>query len=117
MQFMLMFCADEDAWTALPEEERTAAIGRIGAWFGEHARAGKIVEGRRLAGRSAARTVHLGSAGRSRKPRFTDGPFVESKEVIGSYAIVEVEDLEGALAVAQSWPAGGAVEVRPVMEA
>jgi hypothetical protein len=56
MKCMLLFCADEDAWGALPEEERNAAIASIGAWFGEQAAAGRIIEGRRLAGKSSART-------------------------------------------------------------
>jgi hypothetical protein len=45
-----------------------------------------------------------------------DGPFVESKEVIGSYAVVDVPDMGDALEIAKSWPAGGLVEVRPVMD-
>jgi hypothetical protein len=116
MKFMLLFMADEDAWMALPAEERQAAVERIGAWFGEQVRAGRIVEGRRLHGKRAAKTVRLGPAGRSRKPLVVDGPFVEGKEAIGSYAIVEVREEAEALAVAGSWPGGGAVEVRPVME-
>lgn len=112
---MLLFIADEDEWMTMPPDARDEAIAGIGRWFTEHARAGRIVEGRRLQGKAAARTVRLGPAGRSRKPRVTDGPFVESKEAIGSYAIVETPRMEDALAVAQSWPAGGAVEVRPLM--
>ena len=61
-----MFYADEDAWMALPEDERNAAIGRIGRWFGEHAAAGRIVEGKRLAGgKRATTTVRLGRIQRS----------------------------------------------------
>jgi hypothetical protein len=113
---MLLFFADEDAWMALPEEERAAAIARIGDWYSEHARAGRIVEGWRLAGRGQASTVRLGRAGRSGKPFITDGPFAETKEALGSYAIIEAPDRETALAIAASWPGGGSVEVRPVME-
>lgn len=116
MKFMLLFVADEDAWMRLSEQERQAAVERIGAWYGEHARAGRIVEGRRLQGKRAAKTIRLGPAGRSGKPVVVDGPFLESKEAIGSYAIVEVRDEAEALEIAGSWPGGGAVEVRPVME-
>jgi hypothetical protein len=116
MRYMLLFFADEEAWMALPEEERTAAIGRIGAWYGEQAQAGRIIEGCRLHGKGAAITVRLGPAGRSQAPVVTDGPFVETKEAIGSYAIVEVASLDEAIAVAGSWPGGGAVEIRPVLE-
>jgi hypothetical protein len=101
---------------SMPEDERAAAIQRIGAWYGTQAGAGRIVEGRRLAGRDSARTVRLGQAGRSGTPAHTDGPFAETNEAIGSYAIVEAPTMEEAVAVAESWPGGGGVEVRPLME-
>jgi hypothetical protein len=116
MRYMLLFFADEAAWMSLPEEERAAAITQIGAWYGEHARAGHIIEGRRLNGRNSAKTVRLGPAGRSAKPLITDGPFAETKEALGSYAIIEAPDIEAALTIAATWPGGGAVEVRPLME-
>jgi hypothetical protein len=49
----------------------------------------------------------------------TDGPFVEAKEHLGGYCLVEAEDLDAALALAARIPAarmGGAVEVRPLVE-
>jgi hypothetical protein len=116
MKYMLLFVANEEEWMSLPEDERADAVGRIGGWFAGHAQAGRIVEGRRLQGKTSARTVRLGPAGRSQKPKVYDGPFVESKEAIGSYAIVEAPGLEEALEIAESWPAGGAVEVRPVQQ-
>ena len=48
------------------------------------------------------------------KVTVTDGPFIESKEVIGGYAEVEVADLDEALAMAKEWP--GTVEIRPVVD-
>ncbi|HEY7832010.1 MAG TPA: YciI family protein [Ktedonobacterales bacterium] len=116
MRYMLLFVAEEAAWEALPDEERADAVARIGAWFGRWAGAGKIVEGRRLQGKRTAKTVRLGPAGRSGRPLVVDGPFIESKEAIGSYAIVEVAGPDEAMAIAESWPAGGAVEVRPLQE-
>jgi hypothetical protein len=118
VRYLLMFYADEDAWMALAEDERNAAIGRIGRWFGEQTAAGRIVEGKRLAGgRRATTTVRLGRVQRSGDaPIVTDGPFVEAKESVGSYAVVEVTDRDEAIAVAKTWPAGGLVEVRPVDE-
>ncbi len=45
----------------------------------------------------------------------TDGPFVESKEVLGGYYLIEAADLDHALEIGKSCPAGlGGVEVRPV---
>jgi len=68
-----------------------------------------------LGGKATATSVRLGPAGRSGKLLVTDGPFIETKEAIGSYAIVAVPDRAAAIAVAESWPGGGAVEIRPVV--
>jgi hypothetical protein len=49
----------------------------------------------------------------------TDGPFVDSKDFLGGFIVVEAENLDGALAVAgelQELQGGGAIEVRPVLE-
>jgi hypothetical protein len=49
----------------------------------------------------------------------TDGPFVDSKDFLGGFIVVEADNLDGALAVAgelQELRAGGAIEIRPVRE-
>jgi hypothetical protein len=49
----------------------------------------------------------------------TDGPFVDAKEHLGGYLLVDASDLDGALEIAARIPAarmGGAIEVRPVVE-
>jgi hypothetical protein len=49
----------------------------------------------------------------------TDGPFVDSKDFLGGFIIVEAENLDGALAIAgelQELQATGAIEIRPVRE-
>ena len=47
----------------------------------------------------------------------TDGPFVETKEALGGYYLIEAADLDKAIAIAKLCPAGGGgVEVRPVMK-
>ena len=49
----------------------------------------------------------------------TDGPFVDAKEYLGGYFLVEADDLDAALEIAARIPAarmGGAVEVRPLVE-
>ena len=118
MRYLLMFYADEDAWIALPEGDRAAAIGRIGHWFGQQTGAGRIVDGKKLrGGKRATTTVRLGRIQRSGDlPIVTDGPFVEAKESVGSYAVIEAGDRDAAIAVAKTWPAGGLVEIRPLDE-
>jgi hypothetical protein len=116
MRYLLAFYADEKEWTALAAAERDAAIAEIGRWFGEQAAAGKIVGGHRLAPRAMTKTVRHGRVRKKDLPSVIDGPFLETKESVGSYAIVQVKDEAEAIAMAKSWPAGGAVEVRALTE-
>jgi hypothetical protein len=68
----------------------------------------KILGGNALQPTSTATTV--------RNDVVTDGPFIESKEALGGYYLIEANDLDQALAVAKLCPAsGGGVEVRPIM--
>ena len=46
----------------------------------------------------------------------TDGPFVEGKEMVAGYGILEVPDLDAAIRVASSWPAPDTLEIRPIVE-
>ena len=49
-----------------------------------------------------------------------DGPFSEAKEVVGGFSIIDVADLDAAIALARTWPSldlpGNAVEIRPMYE-
>ena len=113
-KYLLITYANAAEWMALPEGERNAAIAEIGQWFGEHARAGKIVEGHRLA--PGTKTVRHGRVRKMDLPMVSDGPFSEAKETVGSYCVVEVKDEAEALEIAKRWPAGGIVEVRPLAD-
>lgn len=67
-----------------------------------------IVAGNALQPTSTATTI--------RNDVVTDGPFIESKEALGGYYLIEASDLDQALAVAKLCPANeGGVEVRPIM--
>jgi hypothetical protein len=70
--------------------------------------------GERLAGSAAATTVRQRDGNRL----ITDGPYAETKEVLGGYYIVDCESLDEALEAAARCPAvalGGSVEVRPII--
>jgi hypothetical protein len=114
MKYMLMLIDDQEAFHAVPDERKAQVYQQIGEWWGRHASEGRIVGGEQLQPPSTATTVrHSRSGG---QPVTTDGPFIEAKESIGGYAIVEVPDLDAALEMARTWPAGGVVEVRPLVE-
>lgn len=114
MKYVLMFTSTPELDAAVPPERAQEVYGRIYQWFGEHA--DHIDDsGAELHPVSTATTVkHGGEA-----PVVADGPFSEAKEVIGGFSVIDVDDLDAAIAVAKSWPAlelpGVAVEVRPMV--
>ena len=74
-----------------------------------------VVGGNRLQPAETATTVRVEDG----ETLLTDGPFVDAKEHLGGYCLVEVDDLDAALEIAARIPAarmGGAVEVRPLVE-
>ena len=118
MKYVLMFAdtvENQDAFAKMPDATRGAAYEQVMKWFEEHGKAGRLVGGEELRGPSSSTTVRI----KNGKATVADGPFIEAKEVIGGFAIVEVKGLDEALAMAKSWPGGGdgrIVEVRPVVE-
>ena len=113
MKYMMLIAGSEDEEARGPAAERAAIYERIRVWFGEHSAAGRIIEGFELQPSSTATTVRVDGDGRA---TVTDGPFLEAKEMVAGYAILEVADLDEALALASSWPGSAALEIRPVVE-
>jgi hypothetical protein len=103
-KFMLIY--RNPAETAAPPspEEMQAVLGKWNAWFQRFG--GAILDG----------GDGLKPGGRVLMPGgiVTDGPYAESKEVIGGYSVVQAEDHEGALAIARECPfaARGVIEIR-----
>jgi hypothetical protein len=113
MKYVLMFCGrtpqEAARWEATSEEARAQRDARVGQWFAEYC--SKIGGAVQLQETHATTSVHFTTDGR---PLITDGPFLEGTEVIGGYAEIDVADLDEALQMAKTWPAGG-VEIRPVI--
>jgi hypothetical protein len=53
---------------------------------------------------------------RNRGASVTDGPFIEGKEMVGGYAVIDVPDLDAAIKLMSGWPAPDVMEIRPVVE-
>jgi hypothetical protein len=102
VKYMLFITADPNA--PLPAE-----IGDIEKWASSVE--GVRLDGDRLQGVSAATTVRSRNGG----PVVTDGPFAETKEQIAGYDVIDVADLDEAIAIAARHPvaAWGAIEIRP----
>ena len=97
------------AWLDATPEERQAEVAAVMDWFRRHGEAGRIVGGEELGWPRDARTVRVTGV--------TDGPFAETKELLGGFIVVEVPDEATALEMARTWPGlrypTDAVEVRP----
>lgn len=114
MKYMMLLASAPEAG---PEPGSPEEAAELGEWFAYDAMleaAGVLVEGEALMPAETATTVRV----RDGKPVVTDGPFAEAKEVIGGYYVLEVADLDAALAYAAKAPNAsyGSVEVRPVMD-
>jgi hypothetical protein len=75
---------------------------------------GRLIDTQALQSTTTASTVRV----RDGKLTVTDGPFAETKEVLGGFFIVEARDISEAIEIAAKWPSArfGSVEVRPLEE-
>ena len=112
MKYMLMFVNDEEWETRSSPEEIAKGYAEVVKWWNEHEKAGRIIGGEQLKSSKTATTVRRQNG----KIAVTDGPFIESKEGLGGYAIVDVPDLDAAIALAKTWPALETLEIRPIVE-
>jgi len=112
MKYMMLIASNEDAGSTKTEAESAEVYRRIFEWWDSNEKAGRIVGGHELEPSSTATTVRVDASGNA---TVTDGPFAEGKEMVGGYAILEVADLDEALALASSWPASDALEIRPIV--
>ena len=118
MKYVLLFASAVDADpSGIPEERQEAVMAEIMAWWQKYEEEGIILGGERLQPSAASTTFRWDADG---NVVTTDGPFVEANEEVGGYGVIDVPDLDTALAIAKTWPAlalpGESVEVRPVWE-
>ena len=114
MRYMVLI-AGENTWAGLTEAEQAALYERIGSWWDEQAGQGRIVDGHELQGVETATTVRRGGDG---NVTVTDGPFVEAKELMGGWALINVKSLEEAVGWAKRFRdivGEGTSEICPVM--
>src|SRR5919204_3373986 len=113
MQYMLLIYDDEATWENMPEDEQQAVMGEYFAYTEALKSAGKFVAGDALQPISTAKSVRI----REGDVSTTDGPFAETKEVLGGYYLVDVDSVEEALDWAAKIPSArfGTMEVRPVV--
>ena len=107
-KFAFLYFSDASEYEPSPEAERV--YGEIFKWFdtnGPH-----FVDGGEELQRPASATTIRKTNG---KVTVIDGPFVEAKESVGGFSIIEAPDMAAAVDIAKTWPGHG-VEVRPILE-
>jgi hypothetical protein len=113
-QYMFMLFDDESWHDRVSEEEWSEAMAAHRAFAEAVEAAGaRILDGNALEHTKTATTVR--NSGGSEGPLTTDGPFIETKEAIGGYYVIDARDLDQALELAAKCPSP-IVEVRPVLD-
>lgn len=110
MKYMIMLFGDEAQFEDMTDEQNAAEMEKHGAfaqWCEENGIS--VIDGQELQPSFAARTVRVDGTE-------TDGPFLEIKEQLGGYYVVECDNVELAMEAAKRAPNYGGVELRPVVE-
>ena len=113
MRYAMLICGDPSSWADASAEEQAAAMTATYAWFERWGQAGKIADG-------GAELAPVDTAKSIRGGEVTDGPFVETKEVIGGFVLLNADSMDEALKIAGTWPNADrpdvVIEIRPVVQ-
>lgn len=114
MQYLLMTYVNEGGWTKLTPAEQEQGVASYKAYVDALVKANAFLGTNRLQRTSAATTVRAVNG----KTQVLDGPYADTKEQLAGYFLIEVPDLDAALAWAARCPATnhGVVEVRPIWD-
>ncbi|CAB3799341.1 hypothetical protein LMG28614_04944 [Paraburkholderia ultramafica] len=115
MQYLLMIYSEENRWNQMTDSERQQGAAVYQAYTESLNKAGALVGANRLQQTDTATTVRLVDG----KPQVLDGPYSDSKEQLAGYYLIDVPNLDAAIAWASRCPgaAHGTMEVRPVWSA
>ena len=113
MQYLLMIYSAEDSGPQPGEEAYGPYLTEFFEFTRQTREQGAFVAGDPLEKVNTATTVRV----REGKPQITDGPFAETKEVLGGYYLLECKNLDEAIAWASKIPTArhGSIEIRPIM--
>jgi hypothetical protein len=118
VKYVIMFVSQPELDAAVPPERAQEVYGQTYAWFEKNA--GAFADnGAELQEASTATTVKAADEPGG-APVVVDGPFSEAKESIGGFSIIDVPDLDAAIALVRTWPSlefpGVSVEIRPIVD-
>ena len=112
MKYMLLIYSDENTFHSLTKEQAEQGLAAYRAYTEALTKAGVLAGSNRLRPTNTASTVHVANG----KTQVLDGPYVEAKEQLGGYFMIDVPDLDTALSWAARCPGAshGTIEVRPI---
>lgn len=114
MKFMLLVYNDSALLDQIPAQQFDAEMRDCLSHADELRAKGRLLESQQLEAASTARTVRI----RDGKQTIVDGPYAETKEVLGGFNLIEADSMEEALRMAAEfpWARTGSIEVRPVRD-
>ena len=114
MRYVFLFHGDPAVLDSMPEKERWAFERRVRAADDALKQTGQLIHAQAVQGGHSARLVRV----RNHKASITDGPYIETKEQMGGFMLIEARDLNEAIAIAGRDPMAeiGTVEIRPIYE-
>lgn len=114
MKYMLLIYNDSSLLDALPAGQADAMMRDCLSHADELRQDGQLEESQMLEGAETAKSVRI----RNGRMTATDGPFTETKEVLGGFNLIEARDMDEAVRIAAEfpWTRTGCVEVRPVRD-
>jgi hypothetical protein len=114
MKFMLVIYNDSTLLDSLPQAEADGMMRECLAHADDLRRDGQLTESQMLEDAGTAKSVRI----RKGRTMVMDGPFSETKEVLGGFNLIEARDIDEAVRIAAEfpWARTGCVEVRPVRD-
>lgn len=112
MRYMLMLYEPDTDWLSVPKERLEQALAEHEEFVAYLAQRGRPFSGEALRPSSTATTLRPDAEG----VIVSDGPYVELKEHLGGFYVIEADNLDEALEVAKRCPMGSGIEVRPIWD-
>jgi hypothetical protein len=112
MQYMLLAYADVNQFLKMTPEQQKQGYGAYQSFMEALKKAGAYQASGRLQPTSTASTVRVSNG----KTQVLNGPYMETKEQLGGYFLIDVPDADAAISWAARCPASlhGTVEIRPL---
>ncbi len=114
MQFLALIYNDDSLLEALPQGEADSMMRNCFAHADQLRDSGRLLDSQQLDAASAAKTVRI----RNGRTTIVDGPFAETKEILGGFNLIEADSMEEAVELASKfpWANTGCVEIRAVKD-